>query len=220
MPGELVLSALASGQLASGNETVTVPEDGELAPVVLVLRPRQWLDGRVISANGPVIGARVLSRPSSQPFGTLFPVTTDAEGRFRVRLDAQTDAVVLSILAPGFTFEHRRFRTDVPLEISLSQAGGTLELTSAPADGAPMPLIEYAGEYLSLGVLRGWTQMNGGQFGDRSAVRVSQLPPGHYVVCAPREGQTHADLLRAPRSAKQCTNGFLAPGGTLRLAVP
>ena len=221
MAGELVLSALAPG-LSSGEVTISVPADEqELAPVTLVLRPRQWLEGAVSSAGGPVIGARVLGRPASRPFGTSFPVTTDAEGRFKLRLDEPADFMIVTVMAPGFALEQRRVAVAGPLQIVLNQAGGTLELSGQPAGAdAPLPFIEYAGEYLPLGVLRTWSQMNGAAAADPRALRVTQLPAGSYVVCTPRAAQTHADLIGRPRAPRQCVNGFLPSGGTLRLAIP
>jgi hypothetical protein len=205
--GGFIVASLADGVYAlkathgEGESTpihVTIEDDTSPEPVTLKLERNQELRGRIVSAAGPVVGARVQVVPRGVWVPTVFSYTTREDGRFAAKLPPDTREVDLLIAAPGFAFTTARvpYRSEV-LTIQIAQIGGTLALAGATQ---PDVYLVHDGVTMSLrGVLAyEWpTRFEGDVF------IAPQMEPGLYRFCG----------------KGNCVEGFLAPDATLRLEV-
>ncbi|HET7434315.1 MAG TPA: carboxypeptidase-like regulatory domain-containing protein [Thermoanaerobaculia bacterium] len=180
-------------------------------PIELRLEPDRALKGHVVSRGAPVIGARVAAQPfvgaSSQP---QVRVVSNEEGAFEVEIPEAAQHAWIVIGAPGKTLQNY----DVPLNgnaltLDLEPVGGTL-LLSWPKGN--LPNVARAGIPLMLTDLTAWARSQGQALAGEQ-LRVSNLAPGPYRACTMAPVQTSPDAPPQPR----CTDGVLAPGGTLTL---
>ncbi len=129
LPGRAWVGASARGYVAPpafdgrSDRQIRVPTTGTLAEIDLLLRPGgREISGRVRDiSGGPIEGAFVVSRRTSELLATA-QVSTDADGRFSMWLDA-TSFVRISASAEGYVSEE---------QMMFRPAGAAFELALFP----------------------------------------------------------------------------------------
>lgn len=228
--GEFELRGLAEGSVAlsahdpktdrsSSLVQVHLQEEVQPQPVRLVLESHQELAGRVHWQGRAVPGTRIVALPTLPPGqGALAIVPdsyTDAQGRFSVRLPAQTIRANVTIQPPGFAAKILSvdMPRETPLEIEVSQEGGTLILVTPkrderlPGQGATASLLQHDGAQVVADTLASWARFHGAPQSPGEAT-FPMMEPGSYTYCLP-----------SPDRPPRCTSGFLPQGGELVLRI-
>jgi hypothetical protein len=149
------------------------------------------------------------------------------DGTFELDLPAGTASVRVVTTAPGHTLAISRAEvgeSDATITIALDQEGGRLELerpASAAAEERWLPLIVLDGQALDLALLDVWSKTQDPDPSTATLLVVGGMPPGSYAYCDLGFEEAMAVVggvaLPAPTA---CREGFLAPGGSLRLGRP
>jgi hypothetical protein len=215
------------GEQISGWIPITLQDKGESPWLRLVVRARREVRGRIVSAGGPVSGARIEGFPDfgDAAVATGVEATSDPTGEFSLALPPGIRAVHLRVLAPGFAF--RLLKASVvsgqALEIALEPQAGTLILERAAGqEGSPPPpsgLLFHGGTFLPLELLHAWVRLQGIPWPDHGPLIVPGMEMGEYALCSGREA-VGAALAGAEPPASSCSRGFLAPFGELFLKKP
>ena len=210
-PGPITLQGSADRFREGDPQTFVIPEDGDPAPVRLIVRKQKPLRGYVVSGSVPVGGARIVVRPSNIAFGFLPAPRTDATGRFTAWVPPDTQELDLIVTAPGFSYmmDHVQYRDSV-LRVSLDQAGGTLtyrgpENAQIVHAGAIMPAPSVA--------------FDSGGTSSSSETVMPRMEPGPYAVCVVDDA--HRAIFRASNgtAGARCASGILPPNGSLTLEL-
>jgi hypothetical protein len=190
----------------------------------------------VVSAAGPVPGARVKAAPADMPYIAAHSYTADAQGQLDLHLPARTQQILLSASAPGFSF--RMLRVPVPqdpdqdpaIAVGLDQTGGSLivenEQPLDPADpNAPMVYVLHGGSVEPLLTLQAWAAVAGSpgagsaDGGPGRPLLIPNLEAGAYQACLVRPAEWMGlSFGIVPRD--RCASGSLAANGELTLKVP
>jgi hypothetical protein len=187
--------------------------------VELVLRKLKTLHGRVVSSFGPVPNASVLAVPLDGSFAVTSDIHTNLRGEFELALRESSAMLTMSAWAPGYAFRVFRLRAnpDAPIEVHLSQIGGTLFVDGAESnDGQVGPgtfLIRGDHSWIPLTQVLQWAQSNGGGFSDAGTLIVPQMEQGSYRLCS-----GSLDVLLAGQG-NTCSEGTLLAGSELRLTT-
>lgn len=212
----------ASGHLAESEAVRVQLEEGTTRDVRLTLRPVQLFKGRVVSARGPVAGARVVAVPRDSESLVVIPATTTAAGTFATMLQHGAREANISVEAYGYAFKlFHLVDTSKAIDIPLDQLGGTLTIECAQFDGTgqtPQPYLVHAGAERLLHTITGVVFERAARQG-AVRLRLPMLERGVYSVCL----ATKAELpqLRAGTLANnRCNSGFVPPLGELFLEVP
>ncbi|MGH9456116.1 MAG: hypothetical protein ACRD2J_00555 [Thermoanaerobaculia bacterium] len=177
---------------------VTFDEENSVVDIEIVLRPSTRLRGRIVSAFGPVEGARVMAVPTDVPIAYAPAPRTGARGEFFIALPPRVREIDLHIAAPGFAYSmgHIGYR-DEPFVFALQNNGGMLKLEAPRGtrlrlghDGATVPVESLRAH---------WQVVDEGE-----TVVLLEMEPGPYSLCS-------------VESAPRCVEGFLAPYGTTTL---
>lgn len=204
---------------------VAISEDRSSEPLVLIASPQKRVRGSVVSAAGPVPGARLRATPVGVQTLMTASATTDAQGLFELFLPPQAREVVLRVAAPGFAY--RMLRLPLPegdLAIGVEQTGGTLIVeTEEPLDGTdpngPSVFVLRNGAVAGLGSLRAWAMASGVPPSDPRRSVIPLVEPGSYQACLVFPPEVPGlELGVVP--ASRCTGGSLAPNGELALKLP
>lgn len=201
--------ARASGRRSAARSDPFEVRDGETAEVEVRLPGTVPLEGRVRSGDGPVAGAEVhlLAVPVERG-GGVARVVTGPGGGFRAEVPVGTTAVRAAVLAPGRAARIGRWTLprSGPLVLRVDSLGGTLRLSGSSGLAAGLPL-ERDGAWVYLGVFHRWSRLHGlpGGLG-RDTWTLPHMAAGTYRLC------------RSP--AGPCSEGTLAVGGVLDLALP
>lgn len=225
-PGPVLIGADAGMDRSSERMTVQVTEDENPEPVVLELKEQVRISGAVVSATGPVAGAKVKAAPVSVPYFGVRVVTSDAQGRFEVVLPPAAREMFLAVAAPGFALRMLRLPVAKEKEITLGvePTAGTLILESdvpqslaEPED--PYVVIFHKGALEALPLLSAWAIMAGEVPDSPTRSRIPNVEPGDYRACwmMPSE-KPGFDLGVVPQG--RCAEGFLSPNGELTLKLP
>jgi hypothetical protein len=228
LPGPALLQADAGEDRVADPTSIDVKdaEDSDLKSWILIARPRLRISGTVVSPAGPVPGARVKAAPAGLPYIGVRSVTSDAQGRFELRLPRKTQEILVSLGAPGFTYRMRRL--PVPenrtLTLGLEQTGGTLVVqTEHPLDltdpNAPMVYLLHQGAVEPLPALLGWAASAGAPHDGSARMIVPNLEPGAYQACLVLPSEW-AGLSFGVLPKGRCAGGFLSANGELALSVP
>lgn len=204
-------------QLRSPSQELQVVEESPSAKARLVLRTMKQLRGTILSAGGPVQGAKIqVSYPRSADSGPMLipPIRPDGGGGLTLDVPSGIDQVDLVIMATGFILEHRRLavETDTNIDILLDRGGGgvlKVNLTN-PLDvtefGDRLADVFYEDIQFDLRELQRWAVLNGiPQKG--TALEIPLLPGGRYKPCRPVGGDNGSE--------RQCEDGFLPVQGEL-----
>jgi hypothetical protein len=220
------LTAAKRGYESSEPLQVTLPREGEVAPVELVLNRMSLRRGMVLSPSGaPLSGVLVASLGvDSEGNPTLHNSTlTDAEGRFEI--DARAGAPVRGLLG-GIGCPLAPFALSAEVEETALQCQplpSALELSLRDAAGRPVPkatvILRRNGEIIPRGVL--------GAYLDLLRLPAETDATGHLVLVGLAPGQY--DLFLAGSSSESTvragwTSGFLssvslAPLSTTELEI-
>jgi hypothetical protein len=209
------------GDRQSAFQPVSLPEDGEAPWLKIVARKLQTFEGRVVSAAGPVPGARILARTAfnGQSVADVGDVVSGGDGSFHLDLPAGTTLVNLAVLPPGYALRVMTVAVapSQPIEITVDPQGGTLIL-DLPAAG-PTPLLAHAGTYIFTSVLKMWARMQGALALDSGRLVLPAVEAGPYSICRGAAAVTSMKEGGEPPAAA-CTSGVLAPNGELVLGSP
>lgn len=205
---------------------IRVAEEQPTPPLELVLRDLTTFRGRVVSERGPVPGAILL-------VGTWEPreaagqetVRADSEGRFEVRLRADTRRIRAVVAPPGHALRAFELAAAESLELPVPTGGGTVTLHLEPSPDpnarheAETWLLYQDGIGLSDRILYQWARGHGfaGIDPGTGVVEIPQLAPGHYRLCRLPTGLTVGWVEPTPVA---CSDDFLSPGGQLVLELP
>lgn len=188
-PGPNELQALGSEYTESDPVPVDIPEEGEAAPVRLILRKPRFVRGRVMSPFGPVPNAEVIVRATDVAMPLAPVLTTDAAGGFLGRIPRNAREFDIFVAPPGFsyTMDHVVWRDSI-LYVRTDNTGGTIELHG----GENVQLMHGGATTTARGILGTWSG---------SASSLPLMEPGPYTAC----------------SGTRCVSGVLPPHGTLTL---
>jgi hypothetical protein len=179
--------------------------------IALRIEPEHQLSGHVLSRGAAVIGARVTAYAFFEGSGSAqqFRAVSNEQGAFDLQVpDAARHAWII-VGAPGKTLQSYDITlTGEPLVLELEPVGGALIL-AWPKASLP-PNVTRAGVPLMLPDLTAWARPQGETL-QGSRLRVPNVAPGPYRACSPVRGAPDAKL------QMRCTEGVLAPGGTLTL---
>jgi len=224
-PGQIVLEAEAGEDAIADAVLMALQKDSDKS-VILYVRPQMKVTGFVGSPLGPVAGARVKAAPAGLPYGTIGTVTSNAEGRFELKLPPKTREILLSVAAPGFAF--RMLRVPVPenrtLHLGLEQVAGTLVIErDEPIDftdpNAKMIYLLRGGSIEPLPTLLAWAALAGASAQDERRTVIPGVEPGDYQVCwaSPSERLALEFGLIPPGT---CASGSVQANGELTLKAP
>jgi hypothetical protein len=224
-PGKVVVEASKGGDRTSGWVNATVVEGDDSPWLRLVVKRVRTVQGRVFSAQGPVVGARVEIRTDLLREGaaTVVQEVSGPAGEFSVTLPGDAQLLNVAVEAPGHAI--RFFRTAVPpgevLEIPVEPVGGTLildlgEATPELVAQAGTGLLVHGGTFVLFRKLQEWARL--GRSDGRSAHQliVPNLEPGDYMLCTGVNPHTAAQN----GGATGCTQGRLGPLQELVLTLP
>lgn len=226
--GTFELHALEEGEYAI---EATLPE-AEADPVVakccaddggairIVMRRQRKLAGRVVSAFGPVAGARLVITPvSATARSVVYPITTDTDGTFSTTVPAATNELDLYVVANGlaFTMDHMRYHPGRFL-VTLESRGGALTLRGK---GSPqLAIVVQEGALIDPSLMR---LHAGGQWNatpDGWTLLVPMTEPGPYSLCRVAPENRAAFRMSNGVAGGRCVSGQLPPGGALTLELP
>jgi hypothetical protein len=226
LPGPTLLQADAGEDQAADPVTVDVQETNDSKSWILIARPQLKISGTVVSPAGPVPGARVKAAPAGLPYIGVPSFTSDAQGRFQLRLPRRTQEILLSVSAPGFSF--RMLRVPVPesraIAVGLEQTGGSLVVQGEqPLDlsdpNAPMIYLLHGGAVEPLPTLMSWAVASGAPHNGSGRTVIPNLEPGFYQACLVLPAEW-AGLSFGIVPKGRCASGSLAANGELTLKVP
>jgi hypothetical protein len=216
-PGATSVEA-RSGERRTGWLPVQLDEEREGPPLRLVARREARIEGRVVSARGPVSGARLWALPHGIGAASPGEAVTRPDGTFTLSLQAEASAVSLLVYGAGHTLRIAQAVVDPQtfLEIPLETTGGTLVLEVPAAGAAHGALLFHGGTFVAVEQLARWAQgpravRNG------TALALPDLEPGDYQVCVFGQITPGATDLPAERA---CTGGSLGPLQELVLRLP
>jgi hypothetical protein len=225
-PGPALVQADAGSDRYAHPVEVSISEDREPEPIVLVARAQKRLKGTVVSTAGPVPGARLRATPAGIPVILSASATTGAGGEFELFLPPQARDVLLTVSAPGFAF--RMLRLPVPAEggvtVGVEQIAGTLVVeTMEPLDGmdpnGPGVYVLRDGAVAGLTSLRAWAMASGVPPSDPQRSVIPRIEPGEYQACLILPGERPGlDFGIVP--PQRCARGTLIPNGELALKLP
>lgn len=225
--GKTVVSALAvfdGKRFASREPTVVEIEAGERGgdPVELVLYPTQRFEGRVVHNGSPVSGAVVSAIDVENLTTSNTPrLVTDEEGSFGLEIPDSTQSLLLAVAAPGFAYTMLRASVTDGAEVQLGRESGTLVLEmSEQLFGYEREIagLFYNGGFMPALSLQEWALRRGGDRWQAPSAEIPELAPGTYRLCRiPRLGLQSAVL--GAIDPAECVDGYLPPGGRLRLEL-
>lgn len=217
-PGPHQLMARA-GQMQSEAHLLMVAEEWEPPPVTLTVREKRSLRVRVVSAIGPVPGARLVMLPVEPAVARGRTVITDANGEVEYPLPGETRAVRFWLRPPGFAYRTGVMELDDGdyLEFKVSQSGGTLEVA------APDYTLysDYHPSIIHNGAATGWPDLlqmasESGRSEGLNQLVVPDVEPGEYSLCW-NEMLGRRTPAAPPR--ERCSQGTLLPLGRLALTL-
>lgn len=214
-PGTYELHASGPMRAESDVAVVTIPEEGEIEPLQLVVKKQKILRGFVVSDFGPVPGAEVMVISSDVPQAYAPVQRTNAQGRFVAYLPPASREFDIFIAPPGFSYsmDHAEYRDSVA-RARVDQTGGTITVRG-PAAGQRGIEIVHSGAIMPVAAIArdAGGRAAGGEF------ILPRMEPGPYAACVVEE--RNRTLFRATNGASggRCVSGVLPPHGTLTLDV-
>lgn len=225
--GPVRLSAEAGsreGRLVSDSILTVLGEENQVGPVELRLRKNKLVQGRVLSARGPVPGAVLEVFPLRPALPGGASARTDLQGSFEARVPELTETLLAIVSPPGHGLKAFEVPFDgSPAVLEVSREAGTLEISAgiseeeARAQALQMVIVQN-GLHLPWNLLLHWAQGHGERLRVSEGFRIPHLSPGEYRACLVSRGEL---VQRGPDGPNglggQCASGYLEAGGTLRL---
>lgn len=224
--GSLLVGAEADGERSSEQVTVRVSDGGDPASVVLQVRAQVRIAGTVVSAAGPVTGARIKAAPVGIPYFSVRTVTSDAQGRFETFLPPSAREMFVAVAAPGFAFRMLRLPVTKEREVTVGvdQTAGTLVLESGVPHAVTEPEAAYVvvfhqGALEALPLLSAWALASGEVPESPARSVIPNLEPGDYRACWVLPAERSAfDIGFVPPG--RCADGVVSANGELTLKLP
>lgn len=215
----LVSAQSVSPEGTSAGVAVELGEGPTPEPVRLTLERWVHVEARLVSASGPVAGARVGVTPRVPGEYLVFARPTsisDADGRVRFTYPRRSAGVDLSILPPGFAAQARFLPSPLPetITVQVSQEGGTLILDlesfspDLPEGSLPPALLLHDDARLSLASARTWARLQRADAPSDGKLRIPRMAPGSYTLCV---------STGTGDEGRHCAQGTLPPYGQLEL---
>ena len=172
----------------------------EPAEVKIVLEPEEMLRGKMTMGEMPVIDATIFVLPRDAWAPTAPQTKTNERGNFQLRLPPGTTIFDGIAVHPAFdtVIARATVRPDRIAWIPTNQIGGTIVVESQQPDD--VVLLHRDAEVMA----RTLANLGGGMI-TQDRVTLTRLEPGEYSVCS--------------RDRKRCASGYLAPHGTLNVAL-
>ncbi|HKV12780.1 MAG TPA: hypothetical protein VJ725_31845 [Thermoanaerobaculia bacterium] len=152
-------------------------------------------------------------------------VRSRLDGDFELKMPVGTKVLCVIVGPPGGALKIHEVNVagDAELLFQVEPLGG--ELTVTVGNGETLEnnsfVIWQEDLVLPLSVLREWADGNGGHFWSGGQIRIPQLAPGSYTVCAgPPEPLVAPHELEGWKSRARCQSGYLAAGASLDLRFP
>ncbi|MEA2570471.1 MAG: hypothetical protein QOI24_2472 [Acidobacteriota bacterium] len=203
--GSVELLARDRSGASSATAKLTISDSSNFDGVELRINASRQVAGLVVAGDEPAIGVQITAAPLGVGTATIVNAFSDDGGRFSMSLPEATRRALFTVAAPGRTLQSFDVVIgDAPIRLVIAPAGGLLEVSAGPPpftltrDGVPV----YINDLLN------WMRAHGDSLHDLPNLRVPDVAPGRYELCAPRNG------------SPKCVAGALAPGGSLRLAIP
>jgi hypothetical protein len=213
-PGPNMVQADGPDDTQSEQVPVDFPESGDAEPVRLVVEKGRTVRGLVMSASGPVPGARVWVIPSDVPPSLARAIETDAKGHFLAHIPRAATQFDVFVNAPGFSYmmDHAGYRNSV-LQADVDQSGGMLVMRGLDRLDNLYAVHGGAIQYVD------WLIREAGGMFQEGVLTIPRLEAGPYSLCI-----VAADawpMFRATNGAAggRCAAGVLPPLGTLSLDV-
>lgn len=209
-PGRYRVSAFTAG--ASATAEVEVEELAEPPEVELLIEEGGELAGQVVSARGPVIGARIFAHPHLERPRSIAEqsVISDVRGEFTLAVPADAISFRLLVFPPGYAARVLQVSADHegPLVVAVDDAGGTLIVDGDGEGGHLYRSSLVAGDLpVGLTLFQDWSLLGTGEPpGLGGSWTLPMMSAGEYALCAP--------------GGSPCDRGFLAPHDTLVLTLP
>ena len=227
---EYRLQASRDGYGQSAEELAILDESRPAYETELVLRPSRWQEGFVTGPSGEAVGgARVvtLSVDSDLVSDTVW---TDANGRFRAELAADSRRVSVMVAAAGYPLWSACLDSQQPMVLRLASSGGQIEKRVAYEEKPPSPpilrdlLVNELGGIVTTTDIHLWARRTGGGYekdADGNEVfRVPSVTPGRWALLwetAPlAETVRRACNAGLPQAAEWVT---VRPGETVQLVL-
>jgi hypothetical protein len=226
-PGEYHVHAAigADAGFETMSDVVSVQASaGRPARVRLVLKSTLVVIGRVTTPSGAALpGVTVSVVPADFPDLPARVRTTDAEGRFDVRLPEGTQHVHVNAWANGVgrRLMGRGLTPDRRLDFEIDpSAGGLLVFDFAQAEpDLASAYVFHDGGFVGLAPLAHWGRLHG-EGAAAGVLRVPLMAPGEYRVCRLFSFADYIAAAAGGLPAARCQAGRLPAGGELRLVVP
>jgi hypothetical protein len=208
--GRYQVSAFTAG--GSATAEIGVDELSATPEVELVIADSHELRGRVGSARGPVIGARIVAHPELKTPRVIAvqSVVSDVEGEFVLSVPPDAISLRLLVLPPGHAARLLRIAANHQgsLVVAVDDVGGKLVVSGGAAGGLlDRSRLIAGGVEFDLTLLRDWSLLGTGRPpGLDGSWTLPMMSPGDYTLCPP--------------SGSPCESGFLAPFGALVLTLP
>jgi hypothetical protein len=191
----------------SDTEIGTLDSRGRQRPddLTLTIVRQRGLAGRLLADGEPVVAAQIDYTGDHENL-VVSPTSTDAEGRFRLRIPVGMDRVTVTAGRAGEVLTRRTLTVPDEGELALELhdgPGGTLVVHHR--DGDDRLMVQHGGERpFFLFQLGSWGEKNLVPQTDETTT-VPHLPPGDYRLCR--------------RGTEDCADGTLEAGGELVLSL-
>ena len=228
--GTFLVAALPPGKYSAHAEVflkeskaveVTIGDESPI-PLRLMLEDEQKVPGRVVSEFGPVAGADVLLIPTDVPAEGVHVNHTDISGEFSGTVAPGAREIDVIVAPPGFAFRmvHTRLYTGMMLNLKVEQRLGTIVLPLR--SGATRAFLSHAGALVSAeSIPFNWPSATIQRLsGVEARLVLAAAEPGPYLLCYLKNEEAAAFRAGVIDRETHCSEGFLAPFGTLELELP
>jgi hypothetical protein len=196
--------------------SVEVSEGATLDPIRLVVRDVKQIRGRVISALGPIPGARVQARATDVAQMITHNRQTDADGVFAAAVSPGAQAFEMTVAPPGFAFIIAGGSvTDRPMLVRAEQNGGTLTVARGKDDVAY--LVHNGGTCPDVAVTREWPSSEKTLDDGTRQLMLPMMEPGVYRACVVAPREHFAFRASGGAAGGRCVSAILPPFGSATL---
>lgn len=190
---------MADGENGKSREVEVALREGESTEVELVLESAELFRGHITMGEAPVIAADVYAFPRDATAPFIPRGRTNEGGTFEIEMPPGTTVVDTLVIQPAFdvVFARTALQRDKQLRIQTEQEGGTVVVESRWNNA----ILLHGGAQL----FAQWLASVAGGTINAGRMTIPRLRPGHYSACT--------------YDQSKCVSGFLAPRGTLSLAL-